>query len=279
MGHADLVEDVQGNWWAVFLGVRLTEDGYSVLGRETFLAPVIWKDEWPYIDNNEGCVKLKMSVARLPAATPNATGVTVGEGRDDFAADHLGPEWIFVRNPAEGSYSLDEAPGSLTLHGQATGLGDAGRITFAGKRQQHKQASFTTCMSFAPTAEGEEAGLCARRDEDAHYEIGVLRSGNRNRVMVRLTIRGESQIVYGAETESERVLLRIEAAEDEYALSYSEDGENWSSIATGPARALSPEDFVNKMCFTGVVIGLYATGNGRLSGVPAHFDWFKYQAK
>ncbi|WP_179032081.1 glycoside hydrolase family 43 protein [Paenibacillus kribbensis] len=279
LGHADLVEDVNGNWWSVFLGVRLTENGYSVLGRETFLAPVIWKDEWPHIDNNEGCVKLEMSVARLPAAAPQAPGTAAGEGRDDFAADHLGPEWIFVRNPPDGSYSLDEAPGSLTLRGQAAGLGDVGQIAFAGKRQQHTQASFITCMSFAPTAEGEEAGLCARRDEDAHYEIGVLRSGDRNRVMARLTIRGESRIVYEAETEAERLLLKIEATENEYTLSYSEDDENWSSIAAGPARALSPEDFVNKMCFTGVVIGLYATGNGHPSGVPARFDWFEYQAK
>ncbi|MBT2290764.1 hypothetical protein J7E73_16815 [Paenibacillus albidus] len=49
-------------------------------------------------------------------------------------------------------------------------------------------------------------------------------------------------------------------------------------MAAGPARALSPEDFVSKMCFTGVVIGLYATGNGRPSGTPARFDWFEYRA-
>ncbi|WP_311519602.1 beta-xylosidase family glycoside hydrolase [Paenibacillus albidus] len=61
-------------------------------------------------------------------------------------------------------------------------------------------------------------------------------------------------------------------------LSYSEDSQNWSSMAAGPARALSPEDFVSKMCFTGVVIGLYATGNGRPSGTPARFDWFEYRA-
>ena len=49
-GHADLVEDMNGNWWAVFLGIR----NYSHallhnLGRETFLAPVEWIDGWPVI--------------------------------------------------------------------------------------------------------------------------------------------------------------------------------------------------------------------------------------
>jgi alpha-N-arabinofuranosidase len=29
--------------------------------------------------------------------------------------------------------------------------------------------------------------------------------------------------------------------------------------------------------FTGVVIGLYATGNGQANSVPADFDWFEYE--
>ncbi|MGX1830521.1 beta-xylosidase family glycoside hydrolase [Paenibacillus taichungensis] len=39
----------------------------------------------------------------------------------------------------------------------------------------------------------------------------------------------------------------------------------------------TPEDFVHKMCFTGTVVGLYATGNGQASRTPARFDWFEYE--
>jgi xylan 1,4-beta-xylosidase len=28
--------------------------------------------------------------------------------------------------------------------------------------------------------------------------------------------------------------------------------------------------------FTGVYLGMYATGNGKLSAAPAFFDWFEY---
>jgi beta-xylosidase len=31
------------------------------------------------------------------------------------------------------------------------------------------------------------------------------------------------------------------------------------------------------MTFTGVFIGLFATGNGERSSTPADFDWFDYQ--
>jgi beta-xylosidase len=31
--------------------------------------------------------------------------------------------------------------------------------------------------------------------------------------------------------------------------------------------------------FTGVYVGLYATGNGRPASAPAHFDWFDYEPR
>ena len=48
-GHGDLVEAADGSWWMVLLGVRPkgVSPGFHVLGRETFLAPVQWRDGWP----------------------------------------------------------------------------------------------------------------------------------------------------------------------------------------------------------------------------------------
>ncbi|KOY16377.1 glycoside hydrolase family 43 protein [Paenibacillus xylanivorans] len=278
LGHADLVEDHHGEWWAVFLGVRLTKDRYSVLGRETFLAPVVWNDGWPHIDNNEGTVSLDMAVQRLPLTAPSTpeNHAAIVLGRDDFN-EELGPQWLFVRNPSDRACSLTEKPGFLTLYGEETGLGEVGQITFVGRRQQHLHASFTACMSFIPVSDGEEAGLCIRRDEDAHYELGVRRSGGRNVIFARLTVRRESLIVYENETKAEQLLLHIESTEKEYKLACSEDGQNWLSLGSGSARAISPEDFVHKMCFTGAVVGLYATGNGQASKTPARFDWFEYE--
>jgi alpha-N-arabinofuranosidase len=31
--------------------------------------------------------------------------------------------------------------------------------------------------------------------------------------------------------------------------------------------------------FTGVVIGMYATGRGQRASVPADFDWFSYRGR
>lgn len=45
VGHCDLTEDEQGNWFMVVLGCRPV-DGKTFLGRETFLAKVEWEDDW-----------------------------------------------------------------------------------------------------------------------------------------------------------------------------------------------------------------------------------------
>lgn len=49
VGHADLVQLVDGSWAAVYLGARPrgSTPGFHVLGRETFLAEVDWEDGWP----------------------------------------------------------------------------------------------------------------------------------------------------------------------------------------------------------------------------------------
>lgn len=51
VGHADLVEGHDGQWWAVFHGIRPrgTNPHFHVIGRETLAAKVEWVDGWPVI--------------------------------------------------------------------------------------------------------------------------------------------------------------------------------------------------------------------------------------
>ena len=56
-GHADLVQAPDGSWWAVFLAYRQTHQYFHHLGRETFLAPVVWDEAgWPVV-GNEGRIR------------------------------------------------------------------------------------------------------------------------------------------------------------------------------------------------------------------------------
>ncbi|MNC12209.1 Beta-xylosidase [compost metagenome] len=275
LGHADLIEGPDGGWWAVFLGVRLGENGYGVLGRETYLAPVHWTaDGWPVIDNNDGTVELEMSVPRPPCSTPEPVRYN---GRHDFDDSILPYDLTFLRNPAAGSWSLQERPGWLALKGQPGGLSDIGQVAFAGRRQQHVAAEWSTLLELGSQEEGIEAGLCARMNERAHYEIGLRQSGGQSVVFARLTVKGQAQLAAEVPVTGGRVFLKIAAEYNEYHLLYSLNGTEWTRLAAGSAYALSPQA-VEGNGFTGVVIGLYAAGNGKTAEAAAYFDWFEYQA-
>ncbi|WP_151737109.1 glycoside hydrolase family 43 protein ['Paenibacillus yunnanensis' Narsing Rao et al. 2020] len=312
LGHADLVIGPDGGWWAVFLGVRLGGEGFSVLGRETFLAPVTWTEEgWPQIDNNEGTVALEMKVAGRSAAgsaVPTAkdseaavpdtdtsdqlvealgmgfadkaaapTRYAVSAARIDFADAALPPELTFLRNPAEGSWSLSGRPGWLALHGLPGGLSDpAVQVAFAGLRQQHFTCECTTLLEWAPAQEGEAAGLCIRMNERQHYEIVLTRQEGREIIAAYLTVRGETRLAGEAVFAGGPVYLRIAATPDEYRLLYSQDGEAWAELAGAQAYDLSPQAAEGN-AFTGVVFGIYATGGGRPGLHPAYFNWLEYR--
>ncbi|UQZ33483.1 glycoside hydrolase 43 family protein [Paenibacillus sp. PK3_47] len=275
LGHADLIEGPGGNWWAVFLGVRLTDQGYSVLGRETFLAPVNWtEDGWPVIDNNEGVVALQMEVPEGSDWWPMP--VKEGGSRLEFDTGELPFELTFLRNPAEGSWSLDERPGWLALRGQPCGINGIGQTAFIGRRQQHVCAQWSTLLEFVPGSESEQAGLCARMNERAHYEICLAVRDGHNVVAAYLTVKGETQPVAEVPVNVNKVYLKIKTDPDKYSLLYSLDGVEWILLAAGPAYALSPQA-VEGNGFTGVVTGMYAAGQGAASQAVAYFDWLEYK--
>jgi alpha-N-arabinofuranosidase len=274
LGHADLIEDQNGDWWAVFLGVRLVESKYTVLGRETFLAPVTWnEDGWPMIDNNDDIVGLEMKVPRVPGSSPKPAS----SGRYDFDDEAFPLSLAFLRNPAEASWSLNERPGWLSLRGQPKGLSDIGQVAFIGRRQQHTSAEWSTLLEFNPSRVEDEAGLCARLDENAHYEVGLVQKAGHRVIAAQLTIDGITRVEAEVPTTAERIYLKIQAEPTKYTLLFSLDGQEWNNLSTAAAYPLSPQALKGNG-FTGVLIGLYATGHGKVAEVPAYFDWFDYRS-
>lgn len=125
------------------------------------------------------------------------------------------------------------------------------------------------------TIDGEEAGLCARLDEHAHYEICLTQKDGQSVIAAYLTVDGITQLAGEVPTTAQQVFLKIHAEVREYSLLYSLEGEDWINLATGAAYSLSPQA-VKGNSFTGVVVGIYATGQGKIAQVPAYFDWFDY---
>lgn len=267
-GHADIIEDGDGNWWMVFLAFRTAGGDYHHLGRETFLAPVEWNEEgWPVV-NGDGTVDLTMESDKI-----SKEQILTGAFDDNFESDTLDFEWNFIRNPYENMYSLTERKGCLRLYGSEISLNDVDSPSFLGKRQQHFNCSAVTLLDFNPENKDEEAGLTVVMDEKHHYEIAVIGDGTKRRVIVRRTIGKLSAVVAEEVIGEGNVTLEVTSDKNEYHFKYAVGEEILREIADGEAKYLSSEAAGG---FTGVYIGLYATGNGKKNSTPADFDYFKY---
>ena len=75
-------------------------------------------------------------------------------------------------------------------------------------------------------------------------------------------------------------MLEVSATETSYTFTVGAGGAAATQVlGVLPTRTLAAEEIGKhgKNHFTGVMIGLYATGHGRPATVPADFDWFDYE--
>ncbi len=266
-GHADLIDASDGTWWLVFLGTRPT-NGMSAIGRETFLSPVRWtQDGWPVVGKDHH-VALEMEAPQL-----KPFAVKASKPRTAFTGSPLGPEWLYVRNFDPKNFSLTEHKGYLRIRAAKDGLNTRFEDpAFVGQRQTDVRFSSRTAMKFSPTQDGEEAGLCVRANEDNHYEIGLERFDGKTQIFVRNRIKNREYRIVEKPIEPGKVQLEISGTADRYQFAWSADGKDWHSIAACPSADLSREKAGG---FTGTVIGLYATANGKDSKACADFAWFE----
>jgi len=266
-GHADLIEAPDGSWWVVFLGTR-PQKGFSVLGRETFLAPVSWtKDGWPVV-NGDHHVALEMTAPQLPTFKAQKPSP-----RYEFDGEKLGFEWLYVRNPDQGNFSLSARKGFLRIKAASETIFRKSEVpAFVGVRQPSFRLSARTYLEFSPTQEGEEAGICVRANDDNHYEVAVVRTKDGQEVVVRNTVKSSGYLLARQALKSGKVHLEISASEDRYQFAWSLDGKTWKTLGASPAIDLSREKAGG---FTGTVLGLYATSNGKPSQAHADFGWFE----
>ncbi|MCM3439267.1 glycoside hydrolase family 43 protein [Metabacillus halosaccharovorans] len=269
-GHADLIQYKDGSWWTVFLAVRpapIFGGKTHHLGRETFLAPVDWTDnDWPIIQSE---VELEMDARNLPVMDLNKWRY-----KDDFNEKELDVEWNFLRNPNQESLSLTEKPGFLTLYGTSVTLDDLDSPSFIGRRQEHFNCKVSTLLAFSPAQDGEEAGITVIMNEKFHYEIAIGIRNGLKKVFVRRRVGSLWKVEEEHEYNHDSIVLTIQAEPVHYTFTYNQPNDSDSTVlGKGECSLISSEVAGGH---TGVYFGLYATGNGRDSDTPAHFDWFKY---
>jgi len=266
VGHGDLIETQDGEWRIVCLGVRpVSYPDRHHLGRETFITGVKWdEDGWPVVDP----IKLSQCAGR--------------EVIDDFDRNILSYEWSYIRNPVKANYSLAKRKGYLTLMGSEQTLNSLSSPTFVGRRLQHFDCEISTLLEFNPKEDGEEAGITTflggafkdKSESGYHYEAAISRIDGKKCIIFRRHIGTLYKIENMVSIPDGAVTLVITTSPREFVFSYSTDSNPRQEIGRGEAHLLSTEAGGT---FTGLFIGLYATGNGNICNTPAYFDYFNYK--
>jgi alpha-N-arabinofuranosidase len=145
---------------------------------------------------------------------------------------------------------------------------------FIGQRQLYFESEITTSIDFQPAKPAEEAGLALRMNNRHHYELGIARDGGQRVVYLRYVIGSIRAEAVRKTVGPGVVRLRIVSTAETYRFSYAVGDEAFQQLGEVETRYLSSEVADG---FTGVFVGMFATGNGKDSAASADFDWFEYK--
>lgn len=313
VGHADVFQDGNGNWWGVALASRSgPEFKVYPMGRETVLYPVTWDEgEWPVFQPVRGI----MSGWELPAAdlSPPGDGPIANASEFlDFASGSSIPKNFITwraQNETADNFAISSdghentlrlLPSRANLTGDAAFIpGREGQSFIARKAQQHTLFEFSVdLVDFEPTVAGEEAGVTAFLTAGEHFDISVVAytvnttskcRGNSSKIAKYLSFSAEASgtpstftaavptsvtIPLPASWDQVRLIVKtVNNTHYDFFASSTSGAEDAITLGTGPAAMLSGGSGV----YTGTILGVYATTNGGAStGTPAYFSNWTY---
>lgn len=270
VGHGDLVETSDGRWYMVMLASRPCK-GYTNLGRETFLAEVIWEEGWPIVNAGAGKLKEVMELPGEPAEIVPRSDVY------HFYEKILDPSMVMLRNPRQEMYSLQDREGYLRLFLQPETLSDLASPSFVSVRQQSYNYLAGTMFELIEGEENEEAGLAIIQNDKSYLTFTVKTTAEGKNTEVR-AVDGFGKIgraVLASRSVSSREnILKIVSREQKTSFYVVENGKDIPVLENVEVSFLSTEIAGG---FVGCTIGMYATSNGKASSNYADFAWFEYK--
>ncbi len=265
MGHTDLVQTQNGEWWAVMLGKRYV-DGYTLLARETFLCPVVFEGQTPVFNIGVGIVEPEMKRPDLPW-----TPVAEKPVRDDFEAEKLALEWNMLRTPHETWYQLED--GKLVLNLRDEVLDSLTNPSLLARRIQHHKFTSIVKLDFNSKKTNEKAGMILYRRSTCHYQF--LRE--KDELVIIKTLKGEKTEVARVSYKGKSVVLKAEAVNRDLTFSYGATEEDMNPL--GDTQDMNVISFEMAEGFNGPFVGMYASSYGKPSKAKASFEWFEYFGK
>ena len=272
VGHGDLIETPNGEWFITVLAVRPL-NRFTTMGRETFLAKVIWEEDWPVINPGAGMLTDKVEIDLpewIPAEDPDSytsrTGgktCVPGSSRTyDFASmQELGDEFLMLRNYPDDMYKFDGE--GLKLKASKEDIKAEGSPSFIAVRQQHHSFKSEAVFDSSSLRDDECAGL-------------VLIQNNLYNLRAEVSC-GEGRMVLCKDGKDE-IIGKIPAS-GEVDVAIEVDGLSAKAYVNGSCLGeAAVSDLSTEVAggFVGCCIGIYASACGKDSSTYVNFKKLSY---
>lgn len=272
-GHADIVQHPNGDWYGIFLAVRPYEGDFYNTGRETFLTPVKWVDDWPIFDL--GGEEIQYSYP-LPAGVEIDSTLRPLNGNftyeENFNDDELPFSWMMLRNPETEWYDLEKYEQGIVLKTRPETVEERVNPSFLGHRQQHLKGEASLAIQFTAQEENEKAGFLAYQNEDHYYYAAV--SVKDDLPVVQLYKAAELLESVALENGEDEIEFRINFENDKYSFEYKTQGA-WNNLGGElDGKYLSTKTAGG---FVGVTMGPYTTSNKLGSNNEVYVKSFRYK--
>lgn len=262
VGHADLVQTQNGDWYSVVLGKRMI-DGYSPLARETFLCKVNIENSSLIFNPGYGVVLSRQERPVLPWSPFKQKSM-----HDEFENETLSDDWYFVRIPEKRNYVIDK--GQLVLSLQPEVVDSLVNSAMIIQKTKHHRFSAVTRMKFQTKKENEQAGIILYRTANGYYSLLKDKSGI---VLVKKHL-GDKEIIRHVPYLEPEVYLSVTADNLNVQFCFGKTLDNMVEIGEVQNLNVIADNKLNR--FNGPGVGIYATSNGKPSKNVALYDWFKY---
>jgi alpha-N-arabinofuranosidase len=261
VGHADLVDDLNGNWYMVMLASRRCE-GYIGMGRETFLAKVVWEEDWPVV--NPGIGKLE-EVVELPFEGKQTVEDRV-QSLKNFTEKSY--DVVMLRNADRSFY--ESVDGVLKIKYLPLTMKDLDSPAYLGFRQLEYQYNAVLTVGVANMTDSQETGLVILQSNEYHMLFRVKKAQNGDALMLQVVkcLGGKEQVLAELTPENRkaseysRITFKITGHGQQASFVLLTENNEIPVLLNADIHEMSTEVAGG---FVGNTIGVYASANGVIS--------------
>jgi xylan 1,4-beta-xylosidase len=291
-GHGSWCSSIDGEkTYLVYLcGRPLPNTKRCVLGRETALAEIVWKNDWPYVIQPDGRLNnippdyVEISDKTLDTSNSNLDDCKVIDDvynrkniKYTFYDKSFLKDFKTLRIPFDASrFSLTDRIGWLRIQGGQSPWSCYEQSVIV-RRQEDFCFEAETKIEFEPNYFQQYAGLIYRYDEEKQYLLQITYDEEKKKVLQLNTIMPGvfEQGVQIKIPENTPLFLKLIVTYGKAEFFWSQDGEIWHTIRPLCDASKLSDDY-GVLGFTGAFVGMFCVDT-ELYKKTADFKYFSYR--